>query len=257
MEQSPSVAGRVLGLAGSAFFARGKPVRSLRDAVVRVLGLELVRNIVLGIAVTGSFEPRRVPGFDGLRYWSSALRTAALARTLAAQLSDRLVGRFDTTEYGPDSAYLGGLLHNLGLLALIEVAPEAMEEVFARAAERDDRSVTRAEQALLEIDHFEVGALLAVRWSLPPAVRIVLSELPDPLAGTRPHALSIVVGLAAAWVRARWFAAPGGEGAGGDSLPGGEALLAAAGLSADEFGTMVAPLEEALDTLAALARSFQ
>lgn len=169
IEACPAVAARVVGLARSAFFAQRVPVRSVADALIRVLGLKLVKNLVVGIIMSGPFQPERCPGFSTYQYWGSALLTAILSRSLISHVA---AGEKPTA----DSAYLCGLLHNLGLLALTHVAPEYMEQVFHTAKEIPERSLSDIELETLGTDHCEVGSWLAFRWHLPEEVQSVIKH---------------------------------------------------------------------------------
>ena len=130
IERVPALAARIIGLACSAYFG-GKQARSVLDAIVRVLGLSLVRSLALGIVVGGHFDAHRCPAFSPEQYWSSALLTATLARSLAeAAVTEEPVM--------PDSAYLCGLVHNLGLLAMVHIAPGETACALERAAENPE-----------------------------------------------------------------------------------------------------------------------
>jgi len=167
INQCPPVAARVMGVARSAFFATGAPVRSVHDAVVRVLGLRLVSDLVNCVALSSPLEVRRCPGFDPSRYWMSAVVTATLAQKISADaVSMDLESR--------RGAYLAGLLHNLGVLALVHLDADAMSAIFAASETRDDGALIGAERELLGITHGEAGDSLAAAWGLPSDIRAVM-----------------------------------------------------------------------------------
>jgi HD-like signal output (HDOD) protein len=62
-----------------------------------------------------------------------------------------------------EEAYLAGLLHNVGRLALLAAAPK--EYTFNFMA-RDDEDLCAVEQRTLQITHSEAGAWLIERWQL-------------------------------------------------------------------------------------------
>jgi len=76
-------------------------------------------------------------------------------------------------------AYLGGLLHKLGLLALVHVAPEAMNRTFSELAHQPQTSLRSLEQQILGVDHDAAGAELASVWNLPPILARVMGPLGD------------------------------------------------------------------------------
>lgn len=64
IESSPAIAARTVALASSAFFAHSVPVRSVRDAVVRVLGLDLTKNMIMSTVLNAALEPALCSGFQ-------------------------------------------------------------------------------------------------------------------------------------------------------------------------------------------------
>ena len=194
IEESPPVAARVVGVARSAYYGSKVPVRTVSDAIIRVLGLSMVRQLIIGITVSGSFRSEDCDGFDGKRYWCDALVTANLSRALANRVDQSLRAT-------PDEVYLAGLLHNLGVLALVHVAPFEMAGVFTRAHRECDRRLSEIEREELEMDHHQAGAWLASRWNLPREVQCVMEHHHD--AGYRGECwpLCLLVGLSSRYAR--------------------------------------------------------
>jgi len=102
IEQIPALTARVIGLACSAYFG-GHKVRGVFDAIVRVLGLNLVRSLATAIAVGDAFDAQRCAPFKPERHWAAALLTATFARLLAE-------GTVTEEPIQPEEAYLCGLL---------------------------------------------------------------------------------------------------------------------------------------------------
>ena len=169
IEAVPALSARIVGIANSAFYGVSPPVNSVKQAIIRVLGLELVKQLTIGLANTASFRPELCPGFQPKRYWSSALLGAMIARRLAL-----LVGA--SLGVNPDTAYLCGLLRNLGLVALAYVAPDEMNQVFSEAEVRRGASLRETERALVGIDHRMAGASLAVHLGLPEDVTTAIQH---------------------------------------------------------------------------------
>jgi HD-like signal output (HDOD) protein len=144
---------RVLRLANSAFYSSKEPVRTPEQAVV-LLGFGTVRAIILKASIFSAYDMERARPF-----WLHALGTACAARTIA-----RLVG------LGGDDAFVMGLLHDLGKLALDEFLPDYYRPVRAQV-ERDGGLIRDAELRLLGCDHAAVGRFLCDHWSLPPIYR--------------------------------------------------------------------------------------
>jgi HD-like signal output (HDOD) protein len=170
IEMDPGLTARIVGLANSAYFVAPSPVYTVSDAIGRVLGLELVRGIALGVALNAPFDPRRCPGFRCDRYWFVAVATASLGRSLAPELRPPVAG-------AAESAFLCGLLCNIGLMVLASVHPAAMDEVFREAVESDgEPGLAVLEERVLGINHRQAAAVLARRWHLPQVLAAALEE---------------------------------------------------------------------------------
>ena len=183
------MAARILGVANSAFFRSTVPVRSLSDAVMRILGLNLVRDLSLSLILSQPFDVCRCRGFEPMRYWRHAVMTAVLAEMLAAVTT--LPG-----EHTPSDAYLGGLLHSLGLLALVHVDPDGMSQVFAQSASRPELALSDIECEWFGFDHTTAGADIAFAWGLPDQVAAAMTHHRDPNCRGRYWPLVALVALA-------------------------------------------------------------
>src|SRR5690606_31771663 len=90
--------------------------------------------------------------------WKHALAVAAVARRLAVQQAELGVR--------PERAYVAGLLHDIGKIALDAVFPKAYARAV-RQAEREQADLADSERAVLGVDHTVAGRRLAQRWELP------------------------------------------------------------------------------------------
>ncbi|PZC47561.1 MAG: HD-like signal output (HDOD) domain, no enzymatic activity [Chloroflexi bacterium] len=120
LEQDPVLAAKMLRLANSAFQPSLARVRNLRDAVIR-LGLETVRSAALGACLRETLGEGNV--LDERIFWRHSAAIAVLTRLLAESRRDP-----------GDEAFTAGLLHNIGLLALDQLAPQDLRRAIALAA---------------------------------------------------------------------------------------------------------------------------
>ena len=171
IERDPPLAARMLGVANSAFYAPRRPVLNIKQAIVGVLGLNMVRNMAVGMAVSGRLDTRSCPGFDLERYWVLALGTADLAGGLA---------RASTTAEAPDpdAAYLTALLHNIGELVLAYLWPERTDAALTRAAADPELPPWAHEREVVGIDRWTAGARLARHWGLPSLLAECIEAYP-------------------------------------------------------------------------------
>lgn len=164
LEEFPSIAGRLIAVANSAWAAPTTPVLTLLDSCTRI-GLTVVRGLAIALAVTAPFNVHRCPDFEPERFWSSAL--------LAADGAE-LLGRYRSQ--GSDAQLLrtAGLLHHLGLLWLADRYPMETSRALNVYAETPGVDLAQALRDLLGTDYCEVGGRLAQVWSLPAPLTDVM-----------------------------------------------------------------------------------
>lgn len=171
--RDPVLGARLLRVANSAFYGLSKQVATPHDAIV-VMGLSQVRSLVLAAGLAAAL-PERPHGFDRRAHWQRSFGVATTAQALARRLR------------GPaDSAFIAGILHNIGELVLDVCLAEAF--AAARGKARDEGMPLRdAERQVLGFDHTEVGAEAARQWKLPEAIEHAIRHCHDPaIAATAP-----------------------------------------------------------------------
>jgi signal transduction histidine kinase/HD-like signal output (HDOD) protein len=182
VESDPALAAKILSLCRKSNASTAHRVESVERAVIH-LGLQAVRCALLSVEVFGIFgvEPNdhEPGGIDRRGFWIHSIAVAAAAELITEQAHHR--GQHTSTT--PPEAFLCGLLHDLGKLALQVVLPKAYARVV-ETAERRRCALSDAERELLGIDHHAAGRRLAERWGLPHIVQDTMW-----LHGSPPHAL--------------------------------------------------------------------
>lgn len=175
---------KILGVANSSAYHRQGNVVSLEQSLVS-LGTDMIKTLVISESVFQTFNSFPHSGSTDLRaFWKSSLSAAVMARALAKAMS------YPHAE----EAYLAGLLHNVGRLALLATAPK--EYAFNFTA-RDDAALCAVEQRTLQITHAEAGAWLIERWHLDSFLADSVLYHHEPLARLEAsHPLIRIVRLA-------------------------------------------------------------
>jgi HD-like signal output (HDOD) protein len=170
INQDPGLTARLLGLANSAYFGQQNPVLNVEDAIIRVLGLNMVKSLAFSIALSGSFDISDCRQFDLKRYWRDALTLAMLARLLCV--------KGDTGDsLDPDAVYLAGLLKNIGVLVLVHLFPAQYSQVIQKQLQLGGNGdVLELEKEQIGLNHREAGAWLANRWHLPELIVSVIAQ---------------------------------------------------------------------------------
>jgi len=164
---STSLTGRLLGLANSAYFGCPGKIVDLRVAIIQVLGLNLVKSLALSILLSNELDVSRCRNFNTLQFWMQNLLTAILAQKIAMLAGDE--------ELNPSVAYTSGLLLNIGLLAIVYVFPEELNQVFLDVEERGS-SLNKKIMDEIGVGHYQIGFFLLKRWRLPNIYPDILKQ---------------------------------------------------------------------------------
>lgn len=195
--QDPALSAMLLKLAGRADLGVRRDRLTVHQAVT-LLGFRAVRNLVLTTHIHAALPSDDAEASsDTLRrdLWRHALAVACVAEELAL--------RQPGTPWRGD-AFLAGLLHDIGKIALEAAFPKSYARVVERVRQRR-QGVCEAEQEVFGLDHTLAGKRLATRWKLPAALvetvwlhHFSADQLP---AAQRFASLIALVHVADGWVR--------------------------------------------------------
>lgn len=169
IERDPGCSAKLLQLVNSAFFGLARTVTQVRDAVA-YLGITRVRDVVLAAEIAGMFQcasPTLIGITEAVGAQSAQVAQAARASVPRA--------------YGHD-AFIAGVLHDVGRLALAAAAPEEYTEVLRGQHRYPD--LTTAEIQAFGAGHADVGAYLLRLWGLPFTLIDPVARHHDPDAAT-------------------------------------------------------------------------
>lgn len=195
IESDPAMSTTILRMCRTADKGLGDRITTVRRAVI-MLGLEAVQASALSVHVYQQFKGVQSKGaFDAPGLWVHALAVACSAELIATE--------HPSIGVEPEQAYLAGLLHDLGKMALELTLPKGYERVLEMAQSKRC-ALCLVENAMLGIDHHTAGKRLAEHWRLPVGIRdaIWLHAQPlDSLPSGTDRALVSVVTLAELWSR--------------------------------------------------------
>lgn len=203
IESDPGLTTRILALVRRAASGLGDRVTTVRHATT-MLGLEAVQSAVLGLAICELFEHAghqqdkvlasgpalsslaEVPMLDRVRLWTHLVGVACAAESIARHNPRSGVK--------PAEAFLCGLLHDTGKLALDLCLPASYARVLALAERRRCASAD-VERKVIGIDHHTVGKRLAERWGLPSMLRDTIWLHSRPLSSLPAEAPRATLGV--------------------------------------------------------------
>jgi len=229
IEKDTVLAGNLLHLVNSALYGRRGTVNSVRHAV-SLLGIEKLRNAMLGMSVSRMWNKMRTPPS-----WSSAEFNLHSAAT--AVLSDLLAQRLPVLY--AEGAFVAGLLHDVGRL-IIAISLPAEYDRIRRLRQEGGRSRLECEEAVLGFTHPELSAEVVARWNLPGPIQTAVRyhhrvDLDHSARKPGEIPLSHVLDAADQFVNTIQFAGPADEGTLLDSALAESLELEATGVVLEEF----------------------
>ncbi|MNV02059.1 HDOD domain protein [compost metagenome] len=242
VETDPALAAQVVSWAASPYYASPGKIRSVEDAIVRVLGFDLVINLALGLALGKTLSLPKDHPQHSTPYWQQSIYTAAVIEGLT-----RAMPRTQRPEAG--LTYLAGLLHNFGYLLLAHVFPPHFSLICRHLEVNPHLCHSYIEQHLLGISREQIGAWLMRHWDMPEELSTALRFQHDPAYDGAYAEYPNLVCLAVRLLRSRNI------GSGPDEdIP--DALLERLGLSREKANDVVSKVLEAEMLLRELASQF-
>jgi putative nucleotidyltransferase with HDIG domain len=163
--QDPLITAKLIGLASSPLLGSRKKVTAVRDAAM-LLGLARVKSVATGIAMMSLMNQPK-GRFDVQELWLHNLGIAFTMLPIARAMPFKL-------RPNADQAFLAGMLHDIGYLALAHLDVQCSDDLHTRLAIEPDRPALEIERELIDITHDELGAQLARHWNLPDDIVAVL-----------------------------------------------------------------------------------
>ena len=150
LEGDEGLAARVLRVANSVYYERGQKSETIEQAVV-VIGTSNLRSFLSASVLKDIF-----PGGHPYRamLWQHDICVAIAARELARiVMPDR-----------DDTAFLSGLMHDVGKLLLLQRFDEDYAQVLRKALQ-SEASLCTIEADTYVVDHTEIGQYIGEQWS--------------------------------------------------------------------------------------------
>lgn len=172
IEEDPAIVSQVMHYANSPWYGfRGK-INNIEKAIFSVLGLDMVTNIALGMSTGNVFKLPENEYIDAEQLWKHSVHCAALSEALSRNLPRKHAVK-------PGTAYLAGLLHNIGFMILGHCFPAEFTLLARERARQPTRSTRDIEMDLFGMTHAEMGAELMRKWHLPDVIIQVMAHHHD------------------------------------------------------------------------------
>lgn len=167
LKRDPATASQLLRLVNSAFYGLNQRITNL-DQAISLVGFNRIRDLALSNSFFRIFNVCSLEDvFDVKEFWKYSVVNAGLCRE---------IDKFTDTEDHTQVLYVIGLLHNIGVLPLLEYCPEKMKAALRDAREKEI-NFRDAERSALGFTHYQAGAWLTQNWKLPETITEILLKL--------------------------------------------------------------------------------
>jgi putative nucleotidyltransferase with HDIG domain len=178
VERDEGLTARVLKIANSVYYNRGTGSKTISEAVTIIGATEL--KCLMNSTALSNFFPSRNP--LRAQFWAHDIAVGITARTLA-QITDPA---------HTDMAFLGGLMHDIGKLFMLQQHTTKYEKVVTHGFSEGLESVD-GEVLEYPFDHTQVGHLIAERWHFSPELVAVISRHHKPWKEIPRHSVLGIV----------------------------------------------------------------
>src|SRR5690606_30288383 len=162
-EADPPLAAQVVSWASSPYYAYTGKIKSVHDAIARVLGFDVVLNLALGMSLGRSLNPPKDAPQGFTPYWQQAVFCATAVEALVGCMATKQRPQIGI-------AYLTGLLHNFGHLVMAEIFPPHFASYCRLQEANPQLNYTIIERHLLGITRDQIAGWLMRMWSMPDEV---------------------------------------------------------------------------------------
>jgi HD-like signal output (HDOD) protein len=153
------LAGKILSLINSAYFATRQEITSLRHAIV-LLGLKSVGDLIFSVSV--KMTVFKCPEYESLmtRVWEHSVGTAVATEVIAQMRGD-----------GNEPGFMAGLMHDIGKPIVLTGIVEAEQQRMG--GRHLGQNVA---QVLLDRMHAQVGGLLSRKWRFSDEIQGAIKD---------------------------------------------------------------------------------
>jgi len=189
--KDPAIANRALRLVNSSFYGLKNPVTNINLAC-SILGLKVIKNLALQAAIRQTFKTKKERGeFNTDLLWDHSFKSAIACRLLAEH-------SVITNDFSLDDAYTCGLIHDIGMLIMVDSQSDRFFEAL-QMSKQEDIPLATAETQLFGFNHAHVVSLFANRWMLASKVQAAVMSHHSPQTNSKDWEHGFLVSAASTY----------------------------------------------------------
>lgn len=154
LSEDAALTARILRLANSSFFSFPDKINTVAQAVT-VIGTRQLRDIVLASSIVSVFKGLPDELVDMKSFWKHSIACGVACRVISTLRREANV----------ETAFVSGLLHDIGRLVLYKAKSVEMGELLNDCL-KTRRLLYEAERGRFGYDHATLGGLLLKEWKL-------------------------------------------------------------------------------------------
>jgi len=180
-----AITANLLRICNSTYFGLTREITSIRHAVT-YLGISKIVSLVLMETTTDNFKNAQ-SGYDLNEgdLWRYSVTSALIAQDLAEQKQHTNIPLIFTS----------ALLKDIGKVILHTYVKDSFEAII-NMVKKNNLSFIEAEKEIIGIDHAELGARVAERWNLSPAMVKIIKNHHNPDRSSPDDITAAIVYLA-------------------------------------------------------------
>lgn len=180
IEKDQSLTARILKTVNSAYYGFHRKIGNVDRAIV-ILGFDEIINLTLAACIIDENQGQD-SSFNRRQFWKHSLGAACIARELS-----RNIPGLDAKD-----SFVIGLLHDFGKVVLDQRFQKLFTSILT-LAKSAELPLYEIELEVANIDHAEIGGLVAESWKLPtPLVKAIQYHHHPEISG-RVHAKEVAV----------------------------------------------------------------
>ncbi|MBS1873997.1 MAG: HDOD domain-containing protein [Acidobacteria bacterium] len=165
----PVLVTSLLRYANSAMYDRGTPARTIKAAIARI-GFTAARSVIVAASARPLFDSTALNAL-----WRHSVDVASIAQQIAGL----------TEKADPSEAFVAGLTHDLGLLAIEMIDDAGFLEIRHRLTDASGCPIL-ADFVLNGQDHGQIGASILSIWKMPDSLIEAIRHHHRPELGHSP-----------------------------------------------------------------------
>lgn len=174
ISNDPALCTRILKVVNSAFYGLPGQIASIDRAIV-LLGLNAVKNIAVAASLVKLFRGGEIgPAFSARDLWIHSVAVGAISKAISDEL------KLDM----PDEAFLGGLMHDIGVMVELQFDRQRLIHAIEKAAVDStgfpQGDMLAAETEVFGVNHQQFGEGLCRRWKFPASLAHAAGHHHDP-----------------------------------------------------------------------------